>query len=122
MTRRMIPLAAIALAAAASSSGWADAGVLDATFGNTLEVTYPDGRLARLWLDRDGSYRGANRQGKPSSGRWSIKAGKLCMKQKRPLPVPFSYCTPLVSGGVGSTWLGRAVTGETVRIRLVSGH
>ena len=123
MTRRTIPIAAIlAIAAAMSAPVLAHASSLDATFGNTLEVTYPDGKLARLWLDRDGSYRGANRQGKPSSGHWTIKADKLCMKQKRPLPVPFAYCTPIVPGGIGASWLARAVSGETVRIRLVAGR
>jgi hypothetical protein len=123
MTRRTIPIIAIlSIAAAAAAPAWATPGGLDATFGNTLEVTYPDGQLARLWLDRDGSYRGANRQGRPSSGHWTIRADKLCMKQKRPLPVPFSYCTPIVAGGVGASWLGRAVGGETVRIRLVAGR
>jgi hypothetical protein len=123
MTRRMIPIAAIlAIAAAAPAPVLAHAGALEATFGNTLEIAYPDGKLARVWLDRDGSYRAANPQGKISSGRWAVKVDKLCLKQKRPLPVPFSYCTPIVPGGVGASWLGRAVSGETVRIRLVAGR
>jgi hypothetical protein len=121
MMRRMVPIAAM-LAIAVAAATPAHAGALEATFGNTLEIAYPDGKLARLWLDRDGSYRGANRQGKPSSGRWSVKADKLCMKQKRPLPIPFAYCTPIVAGGIGASWLGRAVDGETVRIRLVAGR
>ena len=95
---------------------------LDPVFGNTLEMTYPDGRLARLWLDRDGSYRGVNWHGRTSSGRWFVKPGKVCMKQKRPLPMPISFCTPLVAGSVGAAWGGRAVSGEPIRIRLVAGR
>jgi hypothetical protein len=120
--RRIAALAVLTLAGALPAPAQAAAGALDPVFANTVEVTYPDGRMARLWVDRDGSYRGQNRQGRPSSGRWTIKAAKLCLKQKRPFAAPMSYCTPIVTGGVGASWLGKAVTGETVRIRLVAGR
>ena len=42
----------------------------------------------------------------------------MCLKQSRPFPAPFSYCTPLPSG---VSWTAKAVTGEPIRVRLVRG-
>lgn len=91
-------------------------------FENTIVSTYPDGRQVKLWLNPDGSYRAAGRTGKPSSGRWTLKGEQICMKQHRPFRAPFSYCTGVRRGGVGTTWSGKAVTGEPVRITLVEGR
>src|SRR4051812_17325124 len=113
-------LASAALAAAAPVA--ASPNPLEPAFSNTLEMIYPDGGLARLWLDRDGAYRGVSKHGQRSSGRWSVRSGRLCMRQSRPFPVPFSYCTPLVGAEVGAAWFGKAVTGEQIRIRLVAGR
>jgi hypothetical protein len=91
-------------------------------FENTIVSTYPDGRQARLWLNADGSYQAAGRTGKPSSGRWTLKGEQICLKQHRPFRAPFSYCTGVRRGGVGTSWTGKAVTGEQVRITLVAGR
>jgi len=111
--------AALLMAPAALAAGSAD---LRPAFSNTIVSTYPDGRQARLWLNEDGSYRAQGRRGKPSSGRWTVKGDKLCLKQKKPMPGPFAYCTPIKKGGVGTSWTGKAVTGEPIRIRLVAGR
>ncbi len=95
---------------------------LEPAFSNTIVSTYPDGRKAKLWLNRDGTYRAQGRRGKPSSGRWSVKGSEICLKQRRPVPGPFSYCTPIKSGGVGTKWSGKAVTGEPISIQVVSGR
>lgn len=95
---------------------------LDAAFGATIVSTYPDGRTARLWLHRDGSYSARGRRGDPSNGRWAQKGDKLCLKQRRPFPSPFSFCTPMVRGGMGTTWAAKAVSGEPVTVKLVPGE
>ncbi len=46
----------------------------------------------------------------------------MCFRQSRPFPAPFSYCAPLVQGGVGTVWEGKAVTGEPIRLELVEGR
>ena len=114
-----LALAAGLLAAPALADPKAD---LQPAFSNTIVSTYPDGRKARLWLNRDGTYRAQGRRGKFSSGRWSIKGQQICLKQARPIPGPFSYCTPIKKGGVGTSWTGKAVTGERIRIQLVAGR
>ena len=112
-------LVSFALAAPALAS---DTSVLEPAFSNTIVSTYPDGRKAKLWLNRDGTYRAQGRRGRPSSGRWTLKGERICLKQTRPVPGPFSFCTYVKRGGVGTTWPGKAVTGERIQIRVVAGR
>ena len=94
---------------------------IDAAFGNTIVSTYPDGRTGHLWLKSDGSYDYAGRRKTPSSGKWSMKGGEVCLKQKKPTSAPFTYCTLAPSGGIGTTWAAKAVTGEKLKVKLVKG-
>ena len=88
-------------------------------FGNTIVSTYPDNRQAKLWLAPSGSYTALGPAGDPSSGRWKVKRGKLCLKQDHPPTLPFfRYCTPIPSQ---DQWSMKAVTGETIQVRLVKG-
>lgn len=90
--------------------------------GNTLLSTYPDGRTARLWLQAGGRYEGQGRRGGMNAGVWRVRDGQVCFSQRRPLPIPGSFCTPIVRGGVGTRWTAKAVTGETIRVELVAGR
>lgn len=94
---------------------------VSAAFGNTVVSTYPDGRKAHLRMNADGTYTATGRRGKPSSGTWSVKGEKVCLKQKKPTPAPFTYCTPAPTGGVGTRWQAKAVTGEPIVVTLVKG-
>jgi len=94
---------------------------VQAAFGNTILSTYPDGRQARLWLQPGGAYSAKGRRNDPSSGRWSVKGAKLCLKQAHPFPAPFTFCTPIPSGGLTGTWSAKAVTGEAIKVKLVKG-
>ena len=95
---------------------------LEAAFSNTIVSTYPDGRIGKLWLEPDGSYSGLGRRGDSSSGRWKVKGERICFRQSRPIPIPFSHCAPMVDGDVGAVWGGKAVTGEPLAITLVAGR
>jgi hypothetical protein len=97
----------------------APAGPLQRAFGNTIVSTYPDGRTAELWLEPSGDYKAMGRKHDPSSGHWKLSGDKLCLKQSRPFPAPFSFCTPLP---VGESWTAKAVTGEAIRVRLLKGR
>jgi hypothetical protein len=108
-----------ALALFQSSPGEAELGPV---FGNTLVSTYPDGRTARLWMKSGGTYDGVGRRGEHTSGVWRVRDDRVCFSQRRPIPMPGSYCTPIVRGGVGARWTARAVTGETIQVQLVAGR
>ena len=123
MTERntIISGAALALAAGAGPCLAAAGYSVAPAFGNTIVSTYPDGRTAELWLNAQGSYSGEGRRHDRSSGHWRVNGAKLCLKQSRPIPVPFSYCTPLPMS-YQRGWSGKAPTGEAITIRLVQGH
>ena len=127
MSTRIVPLLLLPLlvattfAHAGPSSDAAETG-LAAAFDNTIVSTYPDGREAKLWLNPDGTYTGEGRKRTFSSGHWKIRGDNICMTQSEPLAIPFSYCTPLQEGGVGTTWEAKAISGETVVCTLVHGR
>lgn len=110
------------VAAAAVLCGAAAASDLSAAFKGTVVSTYPDGRRAELWLNPDGSYTAEGRRHDRSSGHWKLKGAKICLRQSHPPTLPISYCTAVPSGGVGSAWSAKAVTGEPIRVRLVEGR
>ena len=97
MSRCYLLAAALALAAAPAAAAPSP---VSPAFGGTLVSTYPDGRTGELWLHPDGDYTAKGRRGDPSSGRWKIKDGKLCLHQSHPFAPPFSYCTPIPTGGM----------------------
>lgn len=100
----------------------ADRSPLEAAFGSTLVSTYPDGRKAELWLERNGDYSARGRRGDPSRGHWRISGGKLCLRQSSPFPAPFAYCTPIPPKEMHTAWKAKAVTGEAISVRLVRGR
>ena len=114
-----LPLAGTALAKDRAPDRTAS---VEAAFGSTIVSTYPDKRTAELWLARDGTYTAEGRRHDPSRGHWSVKGEKLCLKQVRPVPVPFSFCTPIPRAGMGQAWPAKAATGEAITVKVVKGH
>ncbi|MDB5452820.1 MAG: hypothetical protein JWO33_1398 [Caulobacteraceae bacterium] len=121
---RTLSLAACAVAAAGSAAlaaPPADPSAAEAVkraFGNTIVSTYPDGRKGFLYLNADGTFTTLGRHRTSSTGKWSIKGAKVCLKRIRP-PAPFGYCT---AAPQGDSWPAKAVTGEKLRVQLVKGH
>jgi len=95
---------------------------LEPAFRNTIVSTYPDGRTARLWLEPGGTYRGQGRRGGNNSGVWRVRGDEICLSQRRPIPMPIQYCTPIMQGGIGTRWSAKAVTGEPIQVQLIAGR
>ena len=94
--------------------------IIQKAFGKTIISTYPDNREARLWLDPSGSYVAIGPPGDLTRGEWRIKGGKLCLKQVQPPTLPFMrYCTPIPAE---APWTTRAITGETIQVRIAEGR
>lgn len=110
----LILASSLALASAATAPD-----KLERAFGNTVVSTYPDGRTALLWLKRDGTYRAKGRHRTDSSGTWTLKGERMCLKQIKPIRAPFGYCTRLPEAD--RVWTAKAVTGELIRVRIVRG-
>ena len=107
---------------AAMNAHAADLQAVAAAFGNTVLATYPDGRHQRIWLNPDGTYEGIGRRGTPSSGKWSLKDDKVCLKQAKPFPAPINYCTSFPDkGDIGATWTGHDVSGTPITLKLLPG-
>jgi hypothetical protein len=115
----ILSAAALALAAPAlaKSDDGADASMAPA-FKGTIVSVYPDGRKGKLWLDKDGGYTAAGRRGDKSSGHWSVKGDKVCLRQSRPIPTPFAFCTPKPAS---TTWHAKAVSGEPITVHIEPG-
>ena len=110
------------LVAPASGALAQDAKGVAAAFGNTVKSTYPDGRNQHLWFKDGGVWDAIGRRGKPSSGTWTVKGEKVCLKQVKPFKAPMTFCTAFPSeGGVGAKWTSKDLTGQTVQVQLVKG-
>lgn len=114
---------ALVFACLSASAAAAEPHGVAAAFGNTVKARYPDGRFQWLWLDADGSWEAFGRRGKWSSGKWSqAEAGKLCLKQAKPIPLPVRYCTAFpAEGGIGAVWSSKSLEGEPIRVTLLRG-
>ena len=119
----ILSLAAALTVGAVQPAGAAETRGVAAAFGNTVKALYPDGRYQWLWFKADGSWEAFGRRGKWSSGKWSEKdAGKVCMKQSKPIPIPFKYCTDFpTSGGVGAVWASKSMEGDPIKVTVVRG-
>ena len=115
--------AMIALLATAGVSGGAPSSALEPVFTATIVSTYPDGRVSKVWLDRDGSFNALGRDRDATGGRWWIKGDDICLRQVKPFPIPFAhYCTAMPHGDVAQGWAAKAVTGEPIRMKIVPGR
>ena len=116
-----LSLSALTLLAADVTATPVGAQVLEPAFGGTIVSTYPDGRVSKLWLNRDGTFSAEGRRHEKQAGRWTIRGHDVCMSQLKPFPIPFmSYCQPIPNVALTETWTGKAVTGEPITNRLVA--
>ncbi len=112
----------LALSLAVPATAAVAAPPVEAAFGNTVLVTFPDGRTQHLWLDQDGAYAAKGRRGQGSSGRWNLKGDEICLRQLRPFPAPIIYCTWAPQDAATVVWTAKAVNGQPVKLRLVRGR
>ena len=122
MRTLLISSAAALLLAAGAAHAEPATGGLRAAFGNTLKATYPDGQFQRYWIQADGAWRAIGRRGTASSGKWTQKGAKVCLKQLKPFSGPFKYCTTFPDDGrVGSSWPAKDAGGGKITLSLVKG-
>ncbi len=122
MSRILLIATALACMACAAAAAIPDSTRVRQAFSGTIVSTYPDGRTGELWLTPGGTYTARGRRGDPSRGHWTVKGDALCLKQARPIPMLFSFCTPIPGAGLGDSWPAKAATGEAITVRLVKGR
>jgi hypothetical protein len=91
---------------------------LTPAFKGTIVSTYPSGRSAKLFLNRDGSYTGIGAKGAHYAGTWKLKGEKVCLKQTKPTPSLFTFCQSIPNVGPGGTWASKSPKGEPLKNRL----
>lgn len=121
MTKSLTLATTLALFSLAPMTTFA-ASPVEAAFGNTIVSTYPSGRSTKLWLNRNGTYEGQRTNGKRTAGKWSLKGGKVCLKQTKPAGIPLTFCSKVPAGKVGLTWSSKSPKGEPLKNRLVAGR
>lgn len=108
------PLALIAGAVLLTAAAEAPPPQLQKAFAGTIVSTYPDGRQAELWLNPDGTYTSEGRRHDRHQGRWTLRGDKVCFRR-----MVFTYCTAIPNRVAFTT---KAVTGETIHVRLEPGR
>lgn len=92
-----------------------------ATFGNTVLSVYPDGRSQKIWMQPDGNWTGLSRRGTPLAGSWTLKGGKVCLRQSKPPTLPVSFCQPFPADPAKGLD-AKDLLGNPIHLRLVKGH
>ena len=114
--------ASIVLAFALAGGPAVAAPPIEAAFGNTVVVTFRDGRTQHIWLDADGAYTATGRRGQESGGRWRLNGDEICLRQLRPFPAPIVYCTRAPHDAANVVWTAKAIDGQPVKLRLTPGR
>ncbi|MDB5430602.1 MAG: hypothetical protein JWP35_1718 [Caulobacter sp.] len=115
-------LPAFVLAASLLAGSALAAPDLTPAFKGTIVSTYPSGRSARLFLNRDGTYTGIGAKGAHYAGTWKLKGEKVCLKQTNPTPSLFTFCQSIPNVGPGGTWASKSPKGEPLKNRLEPGR
>lgn len=107
--RKLLFTGLVLLAASpASADTWTGA------YGGTIESTYSDGRVVRVYVNADHSYSIALPNGAVLKGSWADGDGQSCFTVTDPPPAPGAKptCFPLKEYRVGDTFSGDDASGH----------
>jgi hypothetical protein len=102
---------------AASSANAAPSGL----FGNTLQITAPDGGVTKIYVNADATYSRVDSAGNGTSGSWNETGDKLCFTQQSPSQAA-ALCGPTIGQSVGNSWTGTRPDGSVSHLTIVSGR
>jgi hypothetical protein len=105
-------------------SGAALADPMASAYGNTVSITYPNGAVAKMHIDADGTYMTTAPDGATAKGSWKIEGGNTCFTQTEPAP-PASMganCSPTADKKVGDSWTAPGPNGSTLTVSIVAGR
>src|SRR4029077_4413683 len=110
MSRSLLAIAVLAAikAAPASADTWSGA------YGGTIESTYTDGRVLKVYVHADHSYSIALKNGTVLKGTWADAGGLSCFTMTDPPEKPGDKptCFPIKEYNVGDTCRGEDATGK----------
>ncbi|ALL13525.1 hypothetical protein [Caulobacter henricii] len=105
-------------------SGAALADPMASAYGNTVTITYPNGAVAKMHIDADGTYVTKTPDGASSKGTWKIDGGNTCFSQTEPAPPAgmAANCSPTAEKKVGDSWTAPGPNGSTITVAIVAGR
>ena len=105
---------------AALAAGPAFAQTINNAYGNTVAVTYADGRAASYFFNEDGTFTGIAPGGTTMRGRWAIEGEELCLI---PPGGQAPTCTHLEADkNVGDTWTQTGSDGSQITVAITAGR
>ena len=83
-------------------------------YGGTIESTYTDGRVVKVYVNADHSYSIALPNGAMIKGIWADGGAQSCFTPTNPPPAPDAkpVCFPLKEYKIGDTFQGEDATGK----------
>ncbi|MDI1363556.1 MAG: hypothetical protein PSX79_01585 [bacterium] len=105
-------------------TGAALADPMAGAYGNTVAITYPNGAVAKMYVDANGTYTTQGPDGSTMKGHWTVADGKTCLAQTDPAPPAgmAPSCSPTVEKKVGDSWTAPGPEGSTITIAIVAGR
>jgi len=123
---------ALGLAVAAGLIGAAIAAddPMAGAYDNTVVVTNAKGEKTKLWIAKDGTYKGESAKGEKFTGKWALKENntKYCSTPDLPAnapkdtPAPKESCSEFKGPHkAGDKWEQNDANGEKVTVEIVAG-
>lgn len=118
-------LVAVGLTGAAMASD-----PMEGAYGNTVLVTNAKGETSKLWIAKDGSFKGENAKGEKFTGKWALKDNntKYCATADLPpnapkeTPAPKEACSEFKGAHkAGDKWQQKDANGEDVTVEIKAG-
>ena len=91
------------LAVAATLATGAVAQDMSSFVGNTVNITYPNGAVAKLHLKADASYELVLPDGTVGGGTWAVEGDQFCTTRTTPAAMP-KQCRPNAARAIGDKW------------------
>jgi hypothetical protein len=113
--RRSLRLAIAIAVSLAAPAAWATPSGL---FGNTLQITMPDGSVKKYYVNADGTYSVTLPDGSTVTGTWAETDGQMCFTPQG----GSALCGPLITQNVGDNWQAQRPDGLSSQLTIVAGR
>ena len=112
----------MAAASALFAAQGASAGDMTGLFGNTIECTYPNGNVTKVWVKDGGQYT-VLRDGNTVNGTWVDNGDQACYTETDPAPPAGTkpVCASSAPMKIGATWSITDPSGATSQCVLKQG-
>ena len=120
MKRILLATAVLALSAAAAYAGDPFAGY----YGNTVSITYPDGKTAKAYVNADKTWE-RQQGGVTYKGTYEVTGDQVCFTQKEPPPPPEMkqpFCTKVEEHKAGDSWSTKDPKGNETKFTMTAGR